>query len=166
METQMDAHSCCSNLPRWLRASKMWLGSNLKYDTKGKKQNRTKFGNVRKRGQEMGWVRDAERKQRGIKAQDKKGGRHKERKWREHRGEWRRNLHSQVVGERKCPSCPPPADSPSASPSTPPDTTQADWASPLALKRCRDSAKLLCGQSCQIFRHVLKIHLESLHLLL
>ena len=90
METQMDAHSCCGNLPRWLRASTTWLGSSLENDTTREKQNRTKFGKVRKRGQEMGWVRDSVRKQRGIKTEDERGGRHAEIKRWEHRGGWRR----------------------------------------------------------------------------
>lgn len=54
--------------------------------TRRQKQNRAKFGNIRKRGQEMGY--SPREKQRGMKAEGKEGGRHTEtkREGREARG--------------------------------------------------------------------------------
>lgn len=121
------------------------------------KQNRTIFGNLRKRGQEMGWFRDPERTHGSMRAEDEKGGRHTEIK-RETRergrdsGEWRcievTQEESPVTMSKMSP---PPATS-----SILPGTTQAHWGPALALRRCRDSDKVLCGQSCHIFRHILK----------
>lgn len=79
METQMDAHSVAViSRDGWERQRCGLVPASA--TTRREKQIRTKFGNVRKRGQEIGWFRGTERKQRGMKAEDKKGGRHMEEK--------------------------------------------------------------------------------------
>lgn len=116
---------------------------------KGEKQGRTKFGKVWKRGQDMGWFRDAERKPRSMKAKDRIGKvwdtqreREKDESTEEEltrvsdgasRGPKRRNLHSQVVEEKNVPPVPP-ADSPSASSSTSPRGRLSFSAGPKAIQ--------------------------------
>lgn len=140
------------------------------------KQNRTKSGNVRKRGQEMGWFRDTERKERSVKAEDKKGkngNAEKIKRWSQKklyedendaafRGQKRRNPEPrvwldriQVIGKQ----CPfdtifhPSCQQPICSFLHPTRPNTAWLSSRLAPKRYRNSAKLLCGQSCQVLSY-------------